>query len=148
MKNIKELDKSYLNEFVKLDRLAFKELNDKIKGHDSKEAKKYFLINLEKGKIFGYFIDKKLVGCIGIIIEDKSEYLEIMHVLVHPEFQRKGIGKELMNFAEKIAKTVKLKPKPKYLRLNVKYENKKAIRFYEKEGFYKHAYVMGKGLKY
>jgi len=140
---IKQLNKSYLNELVNLDRLAFKPLKKKLGRHSSKDAKKYFIFTFKKGKMFGYFINDKLIGCVGIVVEKKHKCAEIEHVLVNPKYQGTGIGKELMKFAEKQAKKQGIKS----LKLHVRCKNKRAFALYKKCGFNEHAYIMMKRLR-
>ncbi len=59
--------------------------------------------------LFGVCIvneNKSVVG-MGRIAGDDAIYLHILDVIVHPEFQRRGIGKmvmkELINYVEKVA---------------------------------------------
>ena len=140
---IKQLNKNYLKELVKLDNLAFRPLTKKLGRHSAKDAREYFIFTFKKGKLFGYFINDKLVGCAGMVIEKKQKCAEIEHVLVNPKYQERGIGKELMNFAEAKAK----KQGIKNLRLHVRCKNRRAFNFYKKCGFNEHAYIMLKKLK-
>ncbi len=141
---IVQLNKTYLKDLVKLNSLAFKPLEGKLGKHSLKGMREYFEFTFKKGKVFGYFIEKELVGCVGIVVEKKFLYGEIEHLLVNPEYQNKGIGKELMRFIEDYSRR---ELKLKQLKLHVRCKNEKAISFYEKNGFNKHAFIMGKELK-
>ena len=71
-----------------------------------------------------------------------TDSLEIERIYVAGEFQGEGLGRYLMEKA--IAITTERKKK--YAWLGVWEKNEKAIRFYEKNGFYKigtHTFVMG-----
>ncbi len=46
--------------------------------------------------------DNKLVG--GLILMPEDDYMTIANVAVHPQFQKHGLGKGLMSFAEDYAK--------------------------------------------
>ncbi len=142
---IKELDKNHLKELVKLNELAFKPLEKKLGKYTNEGVKEYFKYTLKKGNVFGYFDEKskKLIACIGIVINKEHKYGEVEHLLTNPNFQGKGIAKELMRFIENYAKLMKLKG----LRLNVRCKNDHAISFYEHVGYVKHAYIMAKELK-
>jgi len=140
---IKQLNKNYLNELVKLDGLAFKPLRKKLGRHSSKDAREYFIFTFKRGKLFGYFINDKLIGCVGIVAEKKHKCAEIEHVLVNPKYQGRGIGKELMKFAEKQAKKQGIKA----LKLHVRCKNEKAFALYKKCGFNEHAYIMIKKVR-
>jgi inorganic pyrophosphatase len=61
--------------------------------------------NIEK-TLYGYFLDKKLVGIIGI--RRNTENIEILHFGIHPEYRGKHLGTELMNFIKKENKTMLL----------------------------------------
>lgn len=63
-----------------------------------------------------------------------AEYDEIfvIHVLVvHPDFLRQGVGRTMLNFAEKLAKQQKVRS----IRLDVYENNIAAINVYEKMGY-------------
>ena len=140
---IKELDKRYLKGLVKLDKLAFKPLAKRLGKYSGKGVKEYFELTLKKGKLFGYFINEKLIACVGIVINRKFKYGEVEHLLVNPNFQKKEVAKELMKFIENYAIKMQLKG----LRLNVRCKNNNAIGFYEHSGYIKHAYIMAKELR-
>jgi len=131
---IKQLNKSYLKELVKLNTLAYKT--------SSKGVREYFAYTFKHGKVFGYFIEERLVGCVGLIVHKKMNYSEIEHLLVHPDFQKQGIGKKLMRFIEKYSKS---KLKIKNIRLDVRIKNKKAIKLYKNLGYKEISYTMAKG---
>ena len=129
---IKELNKKYLRELIKLNKLVFKPLEKKLGKYSNKGVEEYFEFTLKKGKIFGYFIDKKLVACVGIVINKENKYGEVEHLLVNPKFQKRSIAKKLMKFIENYAKKMNLKG----LRLNVRCKNDNAIGFYEHSGYF------------
>lgn len=118
---------------VKAEGPLLKKLNLKL---NKKDIKKYILDSFKNGKIFGYFLNEKLIACGGVVI-DKEKIAYIRHVFVLPEFQGKGIGTKIMKHLEKNAE------KSKKLRLYVLVENH-AVDFYEKLGYKKYAYIMEK----
>lgn len=68
--------------------------------------------------------------------------LEIERLYVSREFQGRGIGAALMQFAVNLA----AQRKKRYVWLGVWEKNEKALRFYRKQGFYwigAHPFVMG-----
>lgn len=71
----------------------------------------------------GVFVDEKLVGYMLYIRKEDKVVLQAIYV--DPEYQGKGIG----------AKLVACLPKNQPVELSVIAENKKARKFYEKEGF-------------
>jgi inorganic pyrophosphatase len=71
--------------------------------------------------LYGYFIEKRLVGIIGI--KKNSENIEILHFGIHPESRGKNLGTELMDHIKNMGKTMVLST------------DDDAIKFYEKYGF-------------
>ena len=64
-------------------------------------------------------------------VTKNSNNLYIHRLAVHPDFQKKGIGKALMDFAEKYAK----KKEYKSIRLDTFSVNKRNLKFYESRGY-------------
>ena len=79
-------------------------------------------------------IDKKVVGylCATIIFDN----CDILKIIVNQDFQRNGIGRELVLALKKICKGLNVKK----IQLEVSVENIKAISFYENLGF-KYVYL-------
>ena len=77
--------------------------------------------NNNKKKLYGYFLDSKLVGIIGI--KDNIEHIEILHFGIHPEYRKKYLGTELMDYIKNKGITMMLST------------DDDAIIFYEKYGF-------------
>lgn len=73
-----------------------------------------------QAEIYVYEIEKEIMGFIGL---DK-EYIEGIFVL--DQYQKRGIGKALLNH---------VKAKKEHLSLNVYQKNLNAILFYQREGF-------------
>ena len=90
-----------------------------------------------------YVINGKLVASISLCMHMDEVYLPVkwktkndnnlyIHRLaVHPDFQKKGIGKILMDFAEKYAKEKKFAS----VRLDTFSVNKRNLKFYESRGY-------------
>ncbi|MCL1812273.1 MAG: GNAT family N-acetyltransferase [Treponema sp.] len=76
--------------------------------------------NTEK-TLYGLFLDKKLVGIIGI--QNNIENIEVLHFGIHPEYRGKKLGTELMDFIKMKHKTIILST------------DDDAIIFYKKYGF-------------
>jgi ribosomal protein S18 acetylase RimI-like enzyme len=77
-----------------------------------------------------------------IIWEDiKGKILVIHRLAVHPDFQRKGIARNLMDFAEEYAKNNSFTS----IRLDAYTDNKRVLRFYENGGYIKRGEVNFKG---
>jgi ribosomal protein S18 acetylase RimI-like enzyme len=125
---IKRLDKKYADGIFELHRKAIYPLWNELKRGYSDEGVRDFILDIfEKGEVYGYFHKNMFVGCIGI--EKKENLLEIIFLLVDPVYQGKGIGKELMLFAEN--KTGRIYEK---IILEVLMKNS-AVYFYKKMGF-------------
>ncbi len=140
---IKELDKTYLKELLELERAAFEPL-EKIYGKYSGEgSKEYFEKILEEGNLWGYFLENELIGCIGLIKQGNSKYLEIQNLIIKPKFQRQGFGKKLISFVEKYAQ----ENNSLGLLIRTKHKNIKNIQIYEHLGFEKTVCILKKEFK-
>ncbi len=73
------------------------------------------------------FVEDNLVG--GVWIDEHPEFIQLREVQIHPNFQGKGIGTELVKMEIESARR-----KGKPLRLRVLFQNQ-AIRLYERLGF-------------
>jgi uncharacterized protein len=139
---IKQLNKRYLNEIVDLHKKTIFPLWGKLKrDYTEKEIIKYTKLTLKKGKIFGAIKGEKLVGCIGIFLNKNRKIGQIKLLLVYPKYQKKEIGKKLIDYVERYSDK-----KVKKLQLEVLKDNK-AVNFYEKLGYKKFSYIMEKQLK-
>lgn len=101
-------------------------LETNIKTHDfiaSNYWKEYYEIIKDmflQAEVYVYEIEKEIMGFIGL---DK-EYIEGIFVL--DQYQKRGIGKALLNH---------VKAKKEHISLNVYQKNLNAILFYQREGF-------------
>ena len=122
---IKKLNKYYIDEIIEIHQKSIFLLWNKLgRKYTIKGVKRFIEEVFTKGKVFGYFLDKKLVGCIGLELE--KDFGEISFLLVIKDYQGKNIGKRLMHYAE----TYFLDKTNKIL-LDVLKENP-AIQFYGK----------------
>jgi ribosomal-protein-alanine N-acetyltransferase len=80
-----------------------------------------FIVAEENHKIIGFLIGIKL----------KTNKTKILMISVEPIYQRQKIGESLLNEFIKVI----LKEKINSIELEVRTDNKKAIKFYEKNGF-------------
>ena len=79
------------------------------------------------------FSDEKLVGLSGYWVGTKlwsGKYLELDHVVVHPNYRSKKIGERMTEFLRNIAK----KENCKMLALDVYTTNYEGVRFYMNKG--------------
>jgi inorganic pyrophosphatase len=93
-------------------------------GMPTKENIKNIVMEYEQNKertLYGYFLDKRLVGIIGIKRGIKN--IEILHFGVHPEYRGKHLGTELMDYIKREHKTMLLST------------DDDAIGFYKKYGY-------------
>lgn len=100
---------------------------------------------IENGTLYVAVLKDNIVGTIILNHEPEEAYKEIkwgfefdysdvfvVHTfLVHPEYKQRGVGKQLMDFAEQYAKDTKIKS----IRLDVYEGNLPAIQLYRKCGF-------------
>tara|TARA_A100001011_G_scaffold127717_1_gene134721 strand:- start:5021 stop:5521 length:501 start_codon:yes stop_codon:yes gene_type:complete len=105
--------------------------------------KSSFVNDGENMELYVYIENKKVIACISLCNEMDEVYfpvswvtknnnnLYIHRLAVHPDFQKKGIGKALMDFAEKYAK----KKEYKSIRLDTFSVNKRNLKFYESRGY-------------
>lgn len=104
-----------------------------------------FQNDIAREELFVQLEDDTVVGCVTISSEKDEEYnpvswltedgdqLYIHRLAVHPEFQHQGRAKQLMDFAEALAK----KRKVISIRLDTFSVNKRNQRFYEARGYKK-----------
>ena len=102
-----------------------------------------FINDAENQELYVYVINGKVVACISLCMHMDEVYLPVkwktkndnnlyIHRLaVHPDFQKKGVGKILMDFAEKYAKEKKFAS----VRLDTFSVNKRNLKFYESRGY-------------
>ncbi len=102
-----------------------------------------FISDAENQELYVYVKKSKVIACISLCIHMDKVYLPVkwktknnnnlyIHRLaVHPDFQKKGIGKILMDFAEKYATEKKFVS----VRLDTFSVNKRNLKFYESRGY-------------
>lgn len=100
---------------------------------------------IEEGSLYAAVLDGRIAGSVIINQEQEKDYekvnwgiaakkneIFVLHTLVvHPRFLKKGIGKKLLDFSEKLGREAGAKA----LRLDVYKKNEPAIRLYENFGF-------------
>ena len=124
---------AYLEDAFNVERLT-KEFND---------PNSFFFLLYADGRLAGYL---KLNEAPSQTDINDAESLEIERIYVSSEFQGAGLGRYLLEQAIKIAK----ERNKKYAWLGVWEKNEKAIRFYQKNGFYEigtHKFVMGEDVQ-
>ncbi len=102
-----------------------------------------FINDVENQELYVYIINGKVVACISLCRHMDEVYLPVkwktkngnnlyIHRLaVHTDFQKNGIGKILMDFAEKYAREKKFVS----VRLDTFSVNKRNLKFYESRGY-------------
>lgn len=80
-------------------------------------------------KMHGYYNEEKLIAYLSL--EEKEDEIKIRDIVVLPEYQNKGIGRILLEWA----KEQTIKSKKSKLILRFIYDNKKLKEWYEKYGF-------------
>lgn len=136
MMNIMELEKSDLSFYLVL----LKELDEEnsLTLHDSeqllKKTRQYPFY-----KVYKMVLDEIMVGTFSLLICDSfshggKRFAIVENVVVHPDFHRRGIGKEMMRKAIEIAGLNHCYK----LMLSSNEKRKEAHAFYEALGFKKH----------
>ncbi len=107
----------------------------------------YFREDFKNKGLFVYLINNQIIASISILLENESAYKEITwlrdyslvihRLLVHPDFQQKGIGKELFQFAIDKAR----KENFKSIKIDTHPDNFKMQRLILKFGFKKIGYL-------
>jgi inorganic pyrophosphatase len=103
---------------------AVYEVFEDVVGRPTEENIQNILLEYEQDKertLYGYFLDEKLAGIIGI--KRNAENIEILHLGVHPEYREKRLGTELMDHIKKENKTMTLST------------DDGAVGFYKKYGY-------------
>lgn len=94
------------------------------------EHQQYWDNFLKDGKKFAYILEKEGKD-VGIIrLERESEKAEV-NIIVAPEFQRRGVGKEALKKIEEKARELKIS----VLMARIKPENMASIKIFEKNRF-------------
>ena len=105
--------------------------------------KSSFMNDAENMELYVYIENEKVIACISLCKKMDEVYfpvswitknynnLYIHRLAVHPDFQKKGVGKVLMDFAEKYAR----KKECNSIRLDTFSVNKRNLKFYESRGY-------------
>jgi len=105
--------------------------------------KSTFVKDAQNKELYVYCENEKIIACISLCnkIDDvyiavnwetnNSDNLYIHRLAVHPNFQKKGVGKALMDFAEKFAREKNYSS----VRLDTFSMNKRNLKFYESRGY-------------
>lgn len=80
-------------------------------------------------KMYGYYSEEKIIAYLSL--EEKENEIKIRDIVVLPEYQNKGIGRTLLDWA----KEQTIKSNKSKLILRFIYDNKKLKEWYEKYGF-------------
>ncbi|VVB79203.1 Acetyltransferase (GNAT) domain protein [uncultured archaeon] len=128
---IKQLDISYLEPIFNIHQQVIFPLWNRLgRGYTSTGVNDLVAEVFKKGEVYGFFSGKELVGVVGVQKEPKSSSLEIVFLLVIPDFQGKGVGHKLMDFIDQ-----KYSQQYDSFRLTVLTQNQHAIDFYKKLGY-------------
>ena len=86
--------------------------------------------NDKEKTLFGYFLDKKLIGIMGI--KNNEENIEILHFGIHPEYRGKDFGTELMDCIKAKNRTMVLSTDDDAIIFYIKYGYKYTEYYNEK----------------
>lgn len=138
---------SEIPEIMKLTRACARAMiaNEIYQWNEHYPSNEAFTNDVQRQELYVLKISSKIVGAIVISNWMDEEYqpvqwltpnennLYIHRLAVHPEFQRKGFARQLMDFAEAFAKAKKATS----IRLDTFSQNKRNQRFYEARGYQK-----------
>ena len=117
--------------------------NDIFQWNEHYPDRSSFVNDAENQELYVYIKNGKVVACISICVNMDEVYfavewqtknannLYIHRLAVHPDFQKKGVGRILMDFAEKYAREKKFIS----VRLDTFSMNKRNLKFYESRGY-------------
>ena len=120
MINIRKIDSKNSKSCYELDLKSIKHWNQ---NQWEKELEKDYI------NAMGIFLNNSIIGvCVIHKIYDEAE---IRYLSVHPSYQKKGLGKKLINQIIKECKNENIKR----IFLEVSIKNKQALNFYKNSGF-------------
>jgi len=136
-----------INDIMKMIHDCANDLIDKniFQWNEKYPSRDIFLSDIEKKNLFILKNNSGIIGCIALSHEKDIEYTDVkwltkddknlyLHRLaVDPKFQKKGIGKLLMDFAEDFARDNKFKS----VRLDTFSKNERNNRFYRSRKYTK-----------
>ena len=93
--------------------------------------------------MFGYFSDKKMIGYLGMKIQENG-VCGLDDIIILPEYRQNGYGKELLDFCKQKAKEFGANK----IRLGMIDDNKKLRKWYEDNGFVNVEYKKYDGAPY
>ncbi len=134
---IKKLNKNDWQEWKEIRLEALKKSPDSFLSsfeEENKNPDNIWIEQLESSIKFGYFINDKIVGCCGLLIEKAakiSHTATLIRMYVKDEVRGGGVGLALVNFIKDYAK----KNHIKHLYLGCNAENLGAVKLYKKCGF-------------
>ncbi|MCM3786099.1 GNAT family N-acetyltransferase [Neobacillus mesonae] len=105
------------------------------------ESREQYLHTSPPGSQILAVMDKYVVGYVGFQTPTgliSNEHVLEIHIAVHPDYQKQGIGSRLIEAVKELASKQNIKK----LRLRVLSHNKAAISFYEKCGFVEEGRLM------
>ena len=106
--------------------------------------KSTFINDAKNNELYVYVENEEVIACISLCNKIDEIYipvswktknqnnLYIHRLAVHPDFQKKGVGKNLMDFAENYAREKLYKS----IRLDTFSKNKRNLKFYESRGYH------------
>lgn len=91
-------------------------------------------------KAFVYLVDGEIAGLLSLKVIDNSDYLKISTLLVLEKYQNRGIGTEMLDFAESFARTNNFS----LIKVTVSDEKPESLVFFQKHGFVIKEKILGK----
>jgi RimJ/RimL family protein N-acetyltransferase len=135
---IKKLEKSDWRKFREIRLEALEKSPDSFVSvlfeEENKKTEDAWIEYLENSIILAYFVDDKIVGCCGLLLEKRTKIAHtatLFSMYVKDEMRGNGIGLQLINAVKDCAKNNDVK----HLYLGCNAENRGAVRLYKKCGF-------------
>lgn len=126
LRHASHTDETWLDE---LRRAAYKELFDATwGGWDEHRHQRHFSASLERGQISIIEIKHEPAGMLQVF--EEADAVEIGEIQIHPRFQRRGIGRQIL--LDIIGKAHML---DKCVKLSLGLKNRQAYRLYRSLGF-------------
>lgn len=128
---IRIANKDDVKDIIRVQKSAFGKISERLNSCSlppMKETAEELEKKFDDNHIFVYEIDGKIVG--SIRLEKSIESAEIRRLIVHQDYQKKGIGKELLQYILNFDKNIK-----RFTLFTENIENNPAVKLYKNYGF-------------
>jgi diamine N-acetyltransferase len=138
-KEIKEIEIDHYDKVIELLHESFRTVASEFKITEENSKNNAAFVTIEELqnsianglKLYGMFIDRELIGCVGIRRKEHGEIFEIEKLGVLPQKRHKGFGKELIEYASSLIKNLG----GKTISIGIIDENTRLKNWYTEIGF-------------